>query len=116
MVDPRWRMFVVPFLITNDFIMTSLPLLRIIVFANFAILSYTLVVKFFRFMAYFERHLDSANKFNNMTFNDVILIATCVVIVSVKLCLEVRNDGYAFLCNVGGRVMSSFEVIEGSPF
>ena len=44
-------------------------------------------------MAYFERHLDSANKFNNMTFNDVILIATCVVIVSVKLCLEVRNDG-----------------------
>ena len=39
--------------------------------------------------------------------------------VSIKLCLDVRNDEYVILCNFGDRTMSGFEVIEkdllGSP-
>ena len=38
---------------------------------------------------------------------------------SIKLCLDVRNDEYIILCNFGDRTMSGFEVIErgllGSP-
>ena len=35
------------------------------------------------------------------------------MIVSIKLCLNVRNDEYITLCNFGDRTMSGFEVIEG---
>ena len=35
------------------------------------------------------------------------------MIVSIKLCLDVRNDEYIILCNFGDRTMSGFEVIEG---
>ena len=41
------------------------------------------------------------------------------MIVSIKLCLDVRNDEYIILCNFGDRTTSGFEVIErgllGSP-
>jgi len=50
--------------------------------------------------------LDSANKFNNMTPD--------YVIVSIKLCPEAGNDEYIVLCNFVGCSMSSFEVIEGT--
>ena len=32
------------------------------------------------------------------------------VIVSIKLCLDVRNDEYIILCNFGGRIMSESRV------
>ena len=35
------------------------------------------------------------------------------MIVSIKLCLDVRNDEYIILCNFGDRTMSGFEVTEG---
>ena len=35
------------------------------------------------------------------------------MIVSIKLCLDVRNDEYIILCNFADRTMNGFEVIEG---
>ena len=35
------------------------------------------------------------------------------MIVSIKLCSDVRNDEYIILRNFGDRTMSGFEVIEG---
>ena len=35
------------------------------------------------------------------------------MIVSIKLCPDVRNDEYIILRNFGDRTMSGFEVIEG---
>ena len=35
------------------------------------------------------------------------------VILSIKLCTEVRNDEYIIVCNFGGCRMSGLEVIEG---
>ena len=35
------------------------------------------------------------------------------VIVSIKLCPEVGNDGYIIVCNFGGRRISGCDVIEG---
>ena len=36
-----------------------------------------------------------------------------IMIVSIKLCSDVRNDEYIILRNFGDRTMSGFEVIEG---
>ena len=36
-----------------------------------------------------------------------------IMIVSIKLCPDVRNDEYIILRNFGDRTMSGFEVIEG---
>ena len=33
------------------------------------------------------------------------------VIVSVRLCVDVKNDGYIIKCDFGGRIMSCFKVI-----
>ena len=35
------------------------------------------------------------------------------VIMSIKLCLDVRNDKGISLCNFGGLILSGFEVMEG---
>ena len=40
-----------------------------------------------------------------MTSNDVIVL--------IKLRLNVGNDKYIILCNISGRIMNGFEVIEG---
>lgn len=68
----------------------------------------TLLLKYFSLCGYFEGNLDSVSKFNNMawmTSNDVIVL--------IKLRLNVGNDKYIILCNISGRIMNGFEVIEG---
>ena len=35
--------------------------------------------------------------------------------VSFKLCPDVGTDKYIVLCNIGGRSVSGFDVIEGGP-
>ena len=35
------------------------------------------------------------------------------IILSTKLCLDAGNNEYVILCNFGGRIVSSFKVIEG---
>ena len=37
------------------------------------------------------------------------------VIVSIKIRLDLGNDGYIILYNFGDRIMSGFKVIEGGP-
>ena len=37
------------------------------------------------------------------------------VIVSIKIRLDLGNDGYIILYNFGDRIMSGFEVKEGGP-
>ena len=60
-------MLPVPFLLTNDVIMTSLLFLKIIyVFANFLNFIRDLILKYSLYV-YPEGNFDFANKFNNMT-------------------------------------------------
>ena len=68
MADPRWLILLILFffffLEINDFMMTSLLLLKIIyVLANFLILSF----KYFLLYVYFKENWDFANDLNNMT-------------------------------------------------
>ena len=77
----RWRILPVPFLVINGVIMTSLLLLKIILMlAIFLISSNTFLSKYFSLYVYFERNLDSANKFNNMTLHQI----NCIVKMFVK--------------------------------
>ena len=64
MVVPRWRMLLVPFLVINDVIMSSLLLLKIVCVSQ---LLDTLLFKCFSFFVYFEGNLHSDYKFNDMT-------------------------------------------------
>ena len=68
MADPKWLMLPIPFLEINDFMMTSLLLLKIIyVLADFLILSDTLLFKYFLLYVYVKENLDFANNLSNMT-------------------------------------------------
>ena len=53
--------------------------------------------------------MDLANKFLQYD----ALMTSDYFSVSIKLCPEVGNDKYIVLCNIGGRSMSGFYVIEG---
>ena len=95
-------MLPVPFLVVNDDIMTSLLLLKVIyMLANFLILFTPLLFKYLSLNVYLEGNVDSADKFNNVTSDYIIL--------SIKLSPEVGNDEIIF----GGHSMTGFEVIEG---
>ena len=97
-------MLPVPFLVVNDDIMTSLLLLKVIyMLANFLILFNPLLFKYLSLNVFLEGNVDSADKFNNVTSDYIIL--------SIKLSPEVGNDEIIF----GGHSMSGFEVIEGGP-
>ena len=50
MIVPRWRMLLVPFLVINDVIMSSLLLLKIVCVSH---LLHTLLFKCFSFFVYF---------------------------------------------------------------
>ena len=67
MLDPRWWMVSVPSLITNDFVMTSLLLLKIIVLVYFLILLQTPFFNYISLYGHFEGNFDFAVKFSNMT-------------------------------------------------
>ena len=55
------------FLVINNVIVTSLPLLKLIyMLANFLILSNTLLPRYFSLNVHFEGNLDCANKFDNL--------------------------------------------------
>ena len=55
------------FSVINNVIVTSLLLLKVIyMLANFLILSNTALSRYFSFNVYFEGHLNSANKFDNL--------------------------------------------------
>ena len=55
------------FSVINNVIVTSLLLLKVIyMLANFLILSNTVLSRYFSFNVYFEGHLNSANKFDNL--------------------------------------------------
>ena len=67
MLDPRWWIVSVPSLITNDFVMTSLLSLKIILLVYFLILLQTPFFNFISLYDYFEGNLDFPVKFSNMT-------------------------------------------------
>ena len=59
------------------------------------ILSETLLCfynKFFSLYAYFEGNFDPADEFNSMTSQRYVIVA-------IKLCSEVGNDGYIISCH-----------------
>lgn len=90
--------------------MTSLLLLKAInVLANFLILSHTLLFKYFSLWEENWWNLDFANKIQQI---DVIMTSR-YVIVSVKICLNVRNNDYFTLFNFGDHIMNVIEIIEG---
>ena len=63
------------------------------------ILSETLLFfynKFFSLYAYFEGNFDPADEFNSMTSQRYVIVA-------IKLCPEVGNDGYIISCHPPSR-------------
>ena len=102
MLDPRWWMVSVPSLITNDFVMTSLLLLKIIVLVNSPwFYCRHLFLTLFRFMATLRGILILPLNSAIWRQNDVKL-RYCVNQVNY-LCLDDGNDECIILCNFVGR-------------
>ena len=102
MLDPRWWMVSVPSLITNDFVMTSLLLLKIIVLVNTSwFYCRHLFLTLFRFMATLRGILILPLNSAIWRQNDVKL-RYCVNQVNY-FCLDDGNDECIILCNFVGR-------------